>query len=224
MMAWRRRIAGAPRFLPLLGFGVGAVGGGVYWAGAQIWPTSVAVVLSMLATALLTARTDEGSVSDVHASSERASSERASSERASNSELAGFVFAVLLKYSALMALSAAKLPYPLPANLALGVIMIAGHASSRALVVSVLASAAHPASKPAASGDLIIALGVGFAPAVLIGVPGLVGLAAAIVARIACIAWIRRSRPSVTAAELDMIRLRAEVSFYLGALASWAYI
>ncbi|HME37505.1 MAG TPA: hypothetical protein VKG63_00970 [Steroidobacteraceae bacterium] len=219
MMAWRRRIAGAPRFLPLLGFGVGAVGGGVYWAGAQIWPTSVAVVLSMLATALLTARTDEGSVSDVHASSERASS-----ERASNSELAGFVFAVLLKYSALMALSAAKLPYPLPANLALGVIMIAGHASSRALVVSVLASAAHPASKPAASGDLIIALGVGFAPAVLIGVPGLVGLAAAIVARIACIAWIRRSRPSVTAAELDMIRQRAEVSFYLGALASWAYI
>src|SRR5271165_1278869 len=219
MMAWRRRIAGAPRFLPLLGFGVGAVGGGVYWAGAQIWPTSVAVVLSMLATALLTARTDEGSVSDVHASSERASS-----ERASNSELAGFVFAVLLKYSALMALSAAKLPYPLPANLALGVIMIAGHASSRALVVSVLASAAHPASKPAASGDLIIALGIGFAPAVLIGVPGLVGLAAAIVARIACIAWIRRSRPSVTAAELDMIRLRAEVSFYLGALASWAYI
>ena len=219
MMAWRRRIAGAPRFLPLLGFGVGAVGGGVYWAGAQIWPTSVAVVLSMLATALLTARTDEGSVSDVHASSERASS-----ERASNSELAGFVFAVLLKYSALMALSAAKLPYPLPANLALGVIMIAGHASSRALVVSVLASAAHPASKPAASGDLIIALGVGFAPAVLIGVPGLVGLAAAIVARIACIAWIRRSRPSVTAAELDMIRQRAEVCFYLGALASWAYI
>src|SRR5271165_2782080 len=219
MMAWRRRIAGAPRFLPLLGFGVGAVGGGVYWAGAQIWPTSVAVVLSMLATALLTARTDEDSVSDVHASSERASS-----ERASNSELAGFVFAVLLKYSALMALSAAKLPYPLPANLALGVIMIAGHASSRALVVSVLASAAHPASKPAASGDLIIALGIGFAPAVLIGVPGLVGLAAAIVARIACIAWIRRSRPSVTAAELDMIRQRAEVSFYLGALASWAYI
>src|SRR5271168_2070521 len=197
MNAQRRRIAGAPRFLPLLGFGVGAAGGGVYWAGAQLWPTSVAVVLSMLATTLLSAGAEKGAPA-------------AAKAPASAAELAVLVFTILLKYSALMALSAAKLPYPLPANLALGVIMIAGHAASRALVVSVLASPAYPAARPVSPGDLIIALGIGFAPALLIGVPGLSGLAAALVARIAFIAWIRRSRPSIAAAELDMVAQLSE--------------
>ena len=38
-------IGAAVRFLPLVGAAVGAVGGGVYWFAAQVWPTSVAVVL-----------------------------------------------------------------------------------------------------------------------------------------------------------------------------------
>jgi cobalamin synthase len=199
MSTQRRHWVTAPRFTPLLGVLIGAVGGGVYWLGAQIWPTSVAVVLSMLATALLSARTGTST-----------------SAWPPGSESLGFVFAVLVKYNALMALSAANLPYPLPANLALGLIMIAGQASSRALVVS--------ASKPASHGDLASALAIGFAPAALIGIPGLIGLVAAIVARIAFIAFIRRNHPSVAAAELDMTQQLTEVCFYLGALATWAYI
>jgi cobalamin synthase len=199
MSTQRRHWVTAPRFTPLLGVLIGAVGGGVYWLGAQIWPTSVAVVLSMLATALLSARTSSGT-----------------GAWTSGSESLGFVFAVLVKYNALMALSAANLPYPLPANLALGLIMIAGQASSRALVVS--------ASKPASHGDLVSALAIGFAPAALIGIPGLIGLVAAIVARIAFIAFIKRNRPSVAAAELDMTQQLTEVCFYLGTLATWAYI
>jgi hypothetical protein len=119
-----------------------------------------------------------------------------------------------------MALSGASLPYHLPANLALGLIMIAGHACSRALVVSVLATATHPASL----GDLAIALALGFAPAALIGLPGLFGLVAAIVARIVFIACVKRKHPTVTAAQLDMTQQLTEVCFYLGALATWAYI
>jgi hypothetical protein len=91
--------------------------------------------------------------------------------------------------------------------------MIAGQASSRALVVS--------ASKPVSFSDLGIALPIGFAPAALIGIPGLFGLAAAIVARIGFIAYIRRNRPSVTPAELDLTQQLTEVCFYLGALATW---
>jgi hypothetical protein len=192
-MQWRPWIA-APRIMPLLGVLIGAVGGGVYWLGAQIWPTSIAVVLSMLATALLSARTGA---------------------RAPGPGLLGFVFAVLVKYNALMGLSAANLPFAVPANLALGVIMIAGHAASRALVVSV---------KPGSYGDLGLALAAGFAPAALIGIPGLSGLVAAIIGRIVFIAFVRRKRPSVTAAELDMTQQLTEVCFYLGALATWAYI
>jgi len=93
--------------------------------------------------------------------------------------------------------------------------MIAGQACSRALALS--------ASKPAAYGDLGIALLIGFAPAVLIGMPGLVGLATAIVARIAFIAYARRTRASV-ASDPDMIQGLTEVCFYLGAVAARAYI
>jgi cobalamin synthase len=207
MSTQRRHWVTAPRFTPLLGVLIGAVGGSVYWLGAQIWPTSVAVVLSMLATALLSARTG---------TSTSAGTSAGTGAWAPGSESLRFVFAVLVKYNALMALSAANLPYPLPANLALGLIMIAGQASSRALVVS--------ASKPASHGDLAGALAIGFAPAALIGIPGLIGLVAAIVARIAFIAFIRRNQPSVAAAELDMTQQLTEVCFYLGALATWAYI
>jgi adenosylcobinamide-GDP ribazoletransferase len=201
MSTQRRHWATAPRFTPLLGVLIGAAGGGVYWLGAQIWPTSIAVVLAMLATALLSASSGAGPVADA---------------RTPRSELLVIVFALLIKYNALMALSAANLPYRLPANVALGLIMIAGQASSRALAVS--------ASKPVAYADLGIALAVGFAPAALIGIPALIGLAAAIAARIAFIAYIRRSRPSVTAAELDLTQQLTEVCFYLGALATWSYI
>ena len=201
MSTQRRHWATAPRFTPLLGVLIGAAGGGVYWLGAQIWPASIAVVLAMLATALLSASSGAGSVAGA---------------RTPRSELLAIVFALLIKYNALMALTAANLPYRLPANVALGLIMIAGQASSRALAVS--------ASKPVSYADLGIALAVGFAPAALIGIPALIGLAAAVAARIGFIAYIRRSRPSVTASDLDLTQQLTEVCFYLGSLATWSYI
>jgi hypothetical protein len=190
--------------MPLWGILIGAAAGGVYWLGALIWPTSIAVVLAMLAAALLSAA--------------------AADTRAPSLGTLGFVFALLVKYNALMALSAANLPYRLPANLVLGLIMIAGQACSRALVVSVLASPTRAASKSASHGDLALALVIGFTPAVLIGMPGLIGLAAAIVARIAGVAYLRAGRPALAAAELDATQQLTEVCFYLGALAAWAYI
>lgn len=198
---WRPFVT-APRFMPLVGMAIGAVGGGVYWLGAQLWPTSIAVVLSMLATALLSARVDA---------------------RVSSVGVMGFVFALLIKYNALMALSAANLPFAVPANLALGLIMIAGHAASRALVVA-LASSNRPPPKPTSHGELGVALAIGFAPAALIGIPGLIGLVAAIVARIAYVAYLRRIRGDFAAADLDMTQQLTEVCFYLGALATWAYV
>ena len=201
MSTQRRHWATAPRFTPLLGVLIGAAGGGIYWLGAQIWPTSIAVVLAMLATALLSASSGAGSVAGA---------------QTPRTELLAIVFALLIKYNALMALSAANLPYRLPANVALGLIMVAGQAASRALAVS--------ASKPVSYADLGIALAVGFAPAALIGIPALIGLAAAIAARIAFIAYLRRSRPSVTGVELDLTQQLTEVCFYLGALATWSYI
>jgi adenosylcobinamide-GDP ribazoletransferase len=201
---WRHPVT-APRFTPLLGVLIGAAGGGVYWLGAQIWPTSIAVILSMLATTLLSAGAS-------------------SSVAAAGAGLVGFVFAILVKYNALMALSAAKVPFALPANFALGLIMIAGHASSRALMISVPASPSRTASKPASPADMGIALAIGFAPAALIGLPGLVGLAGAILARIVFVAYLRRRRPPLTVTDFVGIQQLTEVCFYLSALAAWSYI
>ena len=201
----RRPLLTAPRYMPLWGMAIGAVGGLVFWLGTQVWPASIAVVLSMLATVLLSPDSGAGG-------------------RAANVSRVGFLLALLLKYNALMALSAASLPFVLPANLALGLIMIAGQAASRALVVSVLASPGPPGSKPPSHADLGIALAIGFAPAALIGLPGLIGLAVAIVARIAFITYLRRRRSTIAAADLDTTQQLTEVCFYLGALATWAYI
>jgi adenosylcobinamide-GDP ribazoletransferase len=199
----------APRFMPLLGAAVGAVGGAVYWLAALIWPASIAVILSMLATALLFVGTGSGTGLDTRSGAAPALQGAARSSP-------GLVFFVLVKFNALMALSAASLPFPLPANLTLGVIMIAGQAASRALVVSVAKSASH--------ADLGIALAIGFAPAALIGIPGLIGLATATVMRLAFVTWSRRRRPLVAHAQLDALQQTTEICFYLGALASWPYI
>lgn len=194
--SWRRRIA-APRFMPLLGILIGAVGGLVYWSAAQIWPTSVAVVLSMLATALLSGAT-----------------------RSTDFGAFGWVFAVLLKYNVLMALSAASLPFAVPANLALGLILIAGHAASQALRVS---AESHPPA-PVSHIDLTLALLIGFAPAALLGMPGLIGLVAAIASRMALIAFVRRKSPFGVREGLGAGRQLTEICFYLGVLAARAYI
>lgn len=204
MRTQRRHELTAPRYAPLFGAIVGALGGVVYWLGAQLWPASVAVALSMLATVLVSARIDARTTVRGRFAS------------------VGFVFAVLVKYNALMALTGASLPFALPPNLSLGLIMIAGQASSRALAVSAAMPPARGAGAPASHGETAIALAIGFAPAAFIGIPGLVGLVAAIVARASIAAYIRRRRPSVPA-QIGMAQ-QTEICFYLGALASWSYI
>ncbi len=206
---WRR--LPAPRYLPLIGGAVGAVGGAVYWVSAQFWPTSVAVILAMFATATLT---DWLGVALTLPASRQATAP-ATSPSARVSPPYEYVFAVFIKFNLLMALSAANLPFPLPANLALGLILIAGLASSSALAMSM---------KPAPPVDLLIALAIGFAPAALIGLPGLIGLAGAIAARIAFAAYTRGRRRPIGAGELDTTRRMTELCFYLGALAAWSYI
>jgi adenosylcobinamide-GDP ribazoletransferase len=207
----------AARYVPVVGVLIGAIGGAVYWLGAQLWPASIAVVLSMLATAVLPGGTPASAVT------EQPTSDATHNVRAPGFGVVGFVFALLLKYNALMALSAASLPFAVPANVALGLIMICGHAASRALVVSILGSA-HESPTPLSNGDLVFALSLGFAPAALLGLPGLIGLAVALLARVAFGAYLKRNRKAIANGALYATQQLTEVCFYLGALASWAYV
>jgi adenosylcobinamide-GDP ribazoletransferase len=190
----------AARFIPLAGIVIGLVGAGVYWLGAQIWPTSVAVVASMLATFLATANLHDNASSAPY-----------------------WVFVLLIDYNALMALSAANIPLALPAFLTLGLIMIAGHAASGALVVSTMASHA-PAALRLTNGDLGVALLLGLAPAALLGIPGLIGLVSAIVVRLLLTAPILPKLKSGFRRRLDVTQRLTEAAFYLGALATWKYV
>jgi adenosylcobinamide-GDP ribazoletransferase len=197
---------------PLVGALIGVLGGAIYWLAVQIWPSSVAVILSMAATALLTGRNYAGLP-------------------ATRLDVMTAVLSLLIKYNALMALSAAKLPFAVAPNVPLALIMICGYAASFALLVSVLtARPAAPSPRPAApsprlSGvELAIALVIGFAPAALLGIPGLVGLAAAIVAGMGIIAFRKFRRTGGSGDVLLMTQLITEACFYLGALATWRYV
>lgn len=192
----------AVRFVPLVGIGLGLVAATVYWLAAQIWPTSVAVVLAMLSTTLLTLNGEE-----------------------SQPRLGGayWVIVVLIKYNALMALSAAYLPLVLPAYFALGLIMVAAQAASRGLVISIMATDS-PALLHVTNLGMVTVLLFGLAPAALLGIPGLIGLVAAILARLALGLPLLRPLRLDTSERLDIVQQISELSFYLGALASWKYV
>jgi adenosylcobinamide-GDP ribazoletransferase len=208
----------AARYVPIVGALIGAMGGAVYWLGAQLWPTSIAVVLSMLATAVLPGGTPASAVF------EQPASDATRNVRVPGLSWVGFVFALLLEYNTLMALSAANLPFAVPANVALGLIMICGHAASRALVVSLIASSGRDSSTPVSNADLVFALGTGFAPAALLGIPGLIGLAIAILARVAFGAYLKRNRNTIANGAFYAMQQLTQVCFYLAALASWPFV
>ncbi len=192
------------QFAPLRGILIGALGGAVYWLAAQIWPSSVAVILSMAVTAVMT--TEFRAVP------------------ATRRDLLSRVLCLLIKYSALMALSAAKLPFAVPANVSLALIMICGYAASFALLAAVMATRAEKPAPKIGNAALSLALLIGFAPAAVLGIPGLIGLAAAIIAGMGLIALLKYQRIGASGDALDLTQLFTEVCFYLGALASWRYI
>jgi adenosylcobinamide-GDP ribazoletransferase len=192
------------QFAPLLGILIGALGGAIYWLAVQIWPSSVAVILSMSATALMT--TEFRGLA------------------ATRLDLLGRVLCLLIKYNALMALSAAKLPFAAPPNVPLALIMIAGYAASFALLVAVMATRAEKSAPKVGPGALALALLIGFAPAALLGIPGLIGLAAALVVGLGFIAFFKYKKIGASGESQDATQLVTEVCFYLGALATWRYI
>ena len=188
---------------PLVGILIGALGGAVYWLASQLWPSSVAVILAMAATALVTGFR---------------------SATATRFGVLACMLFLFIKFNVLMALSAAKLPFGAPANFPLGLIMIAGYAASYALLVFAMATRTKPSAPRIGHAALIIALGLGFAPAALLGIPGLVGLAAAVIFGLAALAFAKH-RPIGEAGDVhELTQLTTEASFYLGALASWRFV
>jgi len=226
----------AARFLPLVGAVVGAAGGAVYWLAAQLWPTSIAVALSMLTTMLITGGIHEVGLADICTwlgtpknGPDLPAETRGAARFASFGMLVVVLF-LFTKYNSLMALSSASLAFAVPANVGLGVVILAAHAASRALVVSALAGRPEGAARVAPARprlstlELCFALLTGFLPATLLGTPGLIGLAAAIAMRLLAVPFIQQRLGSYPGDYLGATQQLTEVSFYLGAIAAWTYI
>jgi adenosylcobinamide-GDP ribazoletransferase len=206
MIAQWRLSSAALRFVPLVGIVVGLVGAAAYWLAAQLWPTNVAVVLSMLASLLAE------------------SVAWAAEPDAQRGGLSGlyWVFVLLVEYNVLMALSSANVPFSLPEFLPLGLILVAGHAASGAMAASVMATHG-PSPLRAASIDLSMALVSGLAPAALLGIPGLAGLVSAIGMRLVLGGRVLSRLKSGFRDQLEVTQRVTAISFYLGALATWKY-
>jgi adenosylcobinamide-GDP ribazoletransferase len=200
------------RFAPLVGALIGLSGGVVYWLSQQVWPTSVAVILAMAVSLL--AGVCAGLAGPFGGAQNLSAPTR--------SGVWLQTLYLMIKYSTLMGLSAAKLSFAAPPEAALGLIMICGYAASGALVVATL-TVARPAAKLSHT-DLGLILLMGFAPAVLLGIPGLTGLVAAILAGLAFTAYLKISRAAPPAQRLEITQQLTEAAFYLGALATWSYV
>ncbi len=188
----------------MVGALIGLSGGAVYWLALQLWPSSVAVILAMAMTTL----------AGVSAGAAWPGGRESFSQ----------ALYLMIKYSILMALSAAKLPFAAPPETALALIMVCGYAASGALVVSTLNMASLPLPTKLTNTDLGLTLLMGFVPAVLLGIPGLAGLVGAIVASLGFTAYLRLTGAAPPAARLGFTQQLTEVAFYLGALATWSYV
>ena len=189
---------------PLFGILIGALGGAVYWLASQLWPSSVAVILAMAATALVSTAFPTAA--------------------AMRFDVLARVLLLFIKFNVLMALSSAKLSFSAPANFPLVVIMICGYAASYALLVFVMATRAKASAPKIGHAALILALGLGFAPAALLGIPGLIGLAAAVIVGLCVLAFLKYKPVGEAGDALELAQLTTEASFYLGALASWRFV
>lgn len=131
------------RYFSLVGVIVGSIGGGVFWGFSFIFPQSIAVLLSMLATIWLTGAFHEDGLADMFDgfgggwTKEQILSIMKDS-RVGTFGVAGLVGILALKFVSLNELPARAVP----------ALLIAGHASSRFLATTLIITHDYVRGKP----------------------------------------------------------------------------
>lgn len=211
----------ASRYFPWVGILVGVFGASVYWVGLQCFPQEIAVLLSMIATLLLTGAFHEDGLADATDglgggwSKEQVLTIMQDSRLGSYGALA-IVMALLVKFQTLAHLSSTVLPFAL----------IAGHALSRFCAVLVMSTQeyvrpsgkAKPLATQLSRGGLFIAAIGGLLP--------LIGLAPYLLWALVPVAlvWLwfsfklKRRLGGYTGDCLGAMQQLCELVFYLGIL------
>jgi adenosylcobinamide-GDP ribazoletransferase len=218
-------LARSTRYFPLVGLLVGAFGALVFWLGDFLLPLELAVLLSMVATLLLTGAFHEDGLSDAVDGlgggweKEQVLTIMTDSRVGSYGAIA-IVLALLIKFQALSHLSAAMIPLAL----------VAGHALSRFCAALVIATQSYVKpegkAKPLATqitpGELLVAAVFGLLPLVLLDIRLLSALVPVTLVWFWFSAKIRSRIGGYTGDCLGAMQQLTEVAFYLGLLVSIA--
>lgn len=219
-------LSGTARYLTAVGVIVGGIGALVLWATSLVLPGPLPVILSTAATVFLTGAFHEDGLADTFdglgggATRERAL-EIMKDSRIGTFGVAALVFTLLIKVAALNAL---------PTTFAI-VVLIAGHALSRACAVTLLFAGSHVSkpelskaravAQPMGRGELAFAMLVGVAPLYWCGVHAVAGFVGAMIVLYVLARWFMRRLGGFTGDTLGAAQQLTEIMFYLAVLASW---
>lgn len=213
----------ASAWFPLVGWLVGAVAAGVWWAAAQVWSPVVASGLSLVATLLLTGAFHEDGFADVCDGFGGGYTKERVLEIMRDSRVGAFgaigvVMMLGLKWHTIASL-------PVAAGVA---VLFAGHALSRAAAVSLMAvlpyvreeaGKAKPLATELGGSRLLIALVCGLAPLVLLPASCTWSVMAVAVAWLLLAGWFKRRIGGYTGDCLGAAQQVTEVVFYLSVTA-----
>ncbi|HJP34085.1 MAG TPA: adenosylcobinamide-GDP ribazoletransferase [Candidatus Latescibacteria bacterium] len=218
----------ATRYFPLVGIIVGCLVSAVFLVADRVLPTSIAVVISMGASIWITGAFHEDGLADTCDGLGGGWSKEDVLRIMKDSRLGtygavGLVLALLLKYSALLAVPVHLVPAAL----------ICGHAASR-LVPVVVMSRLEYVREDETSKTRPVARGIGGWQVVIAAVPGLLPLWllepllwAALLPMAVTGAWLtrhcHRRLGGYTGDTLGALQQVCELAFYLGVIALWTY-
>lgn len=221
------RLAESVRYFPIVGLLIGAICAAVFWVSATVFPTLVAVLISMTAGLLLTGGFHEDGLADTFDGIGGGATPESALEIMKDSRLGTYgtlalILVLLLKVSALTAM---------PINWIV-VALIAGHSLSRLSSVLVIATSryarAEGTAKPVAKGisgaGLILALLTGAlaiaAAALFVPLPALaLSLLGLALGYAGMRLMFERKLGGYTGDTLGAVQQASEIGFYLGLLA-----
>jgi adenosylcobinamide-GDP ribazoletransferase len=211
------------RYFPLIGILVGGFGALVFWLSDLLLPLEIAVLLSMVATILITGAFHEDGLADATDglgggwSKEQILTIMVDSRIGSYGAI-GLVLILLAKYQALSYQVASLVP----------ITLIAGHALSRLCAVLVMATQSYVKlegkAKPLATQlqlpELILATFFGLLPLAFMKLYALLALIPVVIVWCWFSAKIKRRIGGYTGDCLGAMQQLTEVAFYVGLLAS----
>lgn len=220
------QLNGSARYFPAVGLLIGGIGALVLWTTSFALPSPLPVILSLVATVLLTGAFHEDGLADTFdglgggATRERAL-EIMKDSRLGTYGVVALILALMVKIAALNAF---------PVEFAV-MVLIAGHTFSRACAVSLLfassyagnaeQSRAKPVAQQMSGGEFSVAVVVGMLSLILCGRHAVAGFVAALLALYVLARWFSRRLGGFTGDTLGAAQQLTEIVFYLAVLASW---